>query len=120
MTAEPINLSASRPGAADVDAPAAHACACGHDDTETIVLDTRPIPHAIRHATIFGALGVIQPGFALDLVASHNPLPLLGQLEASRLGDFAVSYLESGPETWTVRLTRTHSSDSRVDLTQRR
>ena len=110
MTAEPIALSSSRPGAVDTDAPAdapaQHTCACGHDDTERIVLDSRAIPHAIRHATIFGALGAIQPGFALDLIASHNPLPLLGQLESSRPGDFLVSYLEDGPETWTIRLTR--------------
>jgi uncharacterized protein (DUF2249 family) len=103
VTAEPIILSSNRPGA---DAPATPGCACGHEDTENIVLDTRAIPHAIRHATIFGALGVIQPGFSLDLVASHDPLPLLAQLENSRPGDFVIAYLESGPETWTIRLTR--------------
>ena len=104
MTAEPINLSSSRPGA--TDAPATPGCACGHEDADNIVLDTRTIPHAIRHATIFGALGVIQPGFSLDLVANHNPLPLLAQLEDSRPGDFGIVYLENGPETWTIRLTR--------------
>lgn len=109
MTAEPIILSSSRLGAEPADheaAPEAHACACGHEDIEKIVLDSRTIPHAIRHATIFGALGAIQPGFALDLIASHNPLPLLGQLESSRPGQFLTSYLENGPETWTIRLTR--------------
>ncbi|MDJ0348345.1 DUF2249 domain-containing protein [Cryobacterium sp. PH29-G1] len=115
MTAEPITISPSRPGAVDagtpVEAPTGepsnpHACACGHEDTENIVLDSRPIPHAIRHATIFGALSAIQPGFALDLIASHNPLPLLAQLESSRPGDFVISYRENGPETWTIRLTR--------------
>ena len=107
MTAEPIILSAGRPGAADAEAPAAqHGCACGHEDADKVVLDTRAIPHAIRHATIFGALGVIQPGFSLDLVASHDPLPLLAQLESSRPGDFAITYLENGPEAWTIRLTR--------------
>ena len=81
-------------------------CACGCADAGEPELDVRPIPHAIRHATIFGALGAIKPGFALDLIASHNPLPLLGQLESSRPGEFLVSYLENGPETWTIRLTR--------------
>jgi uncharacterized protein (DUF2249 family) len=110
MTAEPIILTPNRPGAVEAEAttgaPATHACACGHEDEERIVLDTRTIPHAIRHATIFGALGAIKPGFALDLIASHNPLPLLGQLESSRPGEFLISYLENGPETWTIRLTR--------------
>lgn len=118
MTSEPIILSSSRPGAADAapaEAPAekgcgssgeGHTCACGKDDAETIVLDARTIPHAIRHATIFGALGAIQPGFALDLIAPHDPLPLLAQLETSRPGAFVISYLERGPEAWTLRLTR--------------
>jgi uncharacterized protein (DUF2249 family) len=71
-----------------------------------MVLDTRQIPHAIRHATIFGALGAVAPGFSLDLVANHNPLPLLAQLDEKHPGDFAVSYLDDGPEVWRLRFTR--------------
>ena len=55
-------------------------CACGGHDQGVPELDVRQIPHAIRHATVFGALGAIAPGFALDLVAPHNPLPLLAQI----------------------------------------
>ena len=110
MTVEPINLSSSRPRSIDteatVTAPDEHACACGYEDIGNIVFDSRPIPHTVRHAAIFGALGSIKPVFALDLVASHDPLPLLGQLESSRPGEFLSSYLENGPETWTIRLTR--------------
>ena len=40
-----------------------------------------PIPHAIRHATIFGALDSVLPGAGLDLVAPHDPLPLLDQVD---------------------------------------
>lgn len=83
----------------------AHACACGDDDS-AVVLDARDIPHAIRHATIFGALGAIRPGFSLDLIAPHDPLPLLAQIEAAEPGGFAVDYLERGPEAWTLRFTR--------------
>jgi uncharacterized protein (DUF2249 family) len=117
MSVEPIILSTNRPGAVQAAAPSdthpassndGSACLCGHDDADNVVLDSRAIPHAIRHATIFGALSAIQPGFALDLVASHNPLPLLAQLESRRPGDFTVAYLENGPENWTVRLTRTN------------
>lgn len=70
------------------------------------MLDTRQIPHAIRHATIFGALGVIAPGISLDLVANHNPLPLLNQLEERRPDDFDVTYIDNGPEVWRLRFTR--------------
>lgn len=106
MAAEPIELHTSRP-----NAPAHSGCACGHGGCggaaeSEIVLDTREIPHAIRHATIFGALGAIAPGISLDLVANHNPLPLLNQLEERRPDEFDVSYIDDGPEVWRLRFTR--------------
>lgn len=80
-------------------------CACGDDHSEP-ELDARTIPHAIRHATIFGALSAIKPGGSLVLIAPHDPLPLLAQI-ADREGDsIEVSYLESGPEAWRLRLAR--------------
>ncbi|MPV36806.1 DUF2249 domain-containing protein [Georgenia subflava] len=86
---------------------AAHAggCNCEHDDNVPS-LDVRAVPHAIRHATVFGALSAIAPGFAMDLVAPHNPLPLLAQIEQREPGAFAVEYLQEGPDAWTLRLTR--------------
>lgn len=83
-------------------------CACGGHDQGVPELDVRQIPHAIRHATVFGALGAIAPGFALDLVAPHNPLPLLAQIDERENGTIDVTYLQEGPEDWTVRLTRRH------------
>ncbi|RPF27224.1 DUF2249 domain-containing protein [Georgenia muralis] len=82
-----------------------HACNCGHDDAVP-ALDVRAVPHAIRHATVFGALSAITPGGAMDLVAPHNPLPLLAQVEQREPGAFEVAYLEEGPEAWRLRLTR--------------
>jgi uncharacterized protein (DUF2249 family) len=136
MTAEPIQLQTIRPDAAgeactcgcdasggctcgpDADCGCAHeaaetttaststGCACGHEDEGEIVLDVRQIPHAIRHATIFGALGAIAPGFALDLVADHLPAPLVAQLEQRHPGEFAVRVVENGPEQWRLRFAR--------------
>ncbi|MFD1506287.1 DUF2249 domain-containing protein [Georgenia yuyongxinii] len=88
------------------EAPRSGGCACGEHDTEIPALDVRTIPHAIRHATIFGALSAIAPGFSMDLVAPHNPVPLLAQLEQREPGAFEVAYLQEGPEDWTLRLTR--------------
>lgn len=80
-------------------------CACG-EDHDTPELDARAIPHSIRHATIFGALGAIKPGGAMVLVAPHDPKPLLAQI-AEREGDaIDVSYLQRGPEAWRLRLAR--------------
>ena len=69
-------------------------------------LDARAIPHAIRHATIFGALDGLRPGAALVLTADHDPVPLRAQLEQRAPGSFGVTYLEEGPQVWRLRLTR--------------
>lgn len=84
-----------------------HQCACGgHDDDGMPELDTRTIPHAIRHATIFGALDGLRPGAGLHLSANHDPLPLLAQLEQRQPGAFEVRYLERGPEDWRLEFLR--------------
>lgn len=69
-------------------------------------LDVRPIPRSIRHATVIGALSAIRPGRSLDLVAPHDPQPLLRQVEGLEPGAWSVEYLVEGPEAWTLRLTR--------------
>ena len=94
------------------DAPAAggcagHECTCGEvDGPELPELDARTIPHAIRHATIFGALDGVSRGQGLVLVASHDPLPLLAQLEQRSPGAFDVDYLDRGPDAWRLLLMR--------------
>lgn len=81
-------------------------CACGgSDDADIPVLDVREVPHSIRHATVFGALDAISPGGAMMLVAPHDPLPLLAQIEGRNPGVFSVEYAERGPEAWRLQLT---------------
>ena len=83
------------------------ACSCGEaDGAELPELDARTVPHAIRHATIFGALDAVPAGGGLVLVAPHDPGPLLGQLEGRAPGAFAVDYLQRGPDAWRLRFTR--------------
>ncbi len=82
-------------------------CACGgHDEPGRPVLDARQVPHNIRHATVFGALDAVRPGAGLELIAPHDPLPLLAQIEQRNPGAFEVTYLERGPETWRLALDR--------------
>jgi uncharacterized protein (DUF2249 family)/quercetin dioxygenase-like cupin family protein len=73
---------------------------------ETIVLDARTIPHAIRHAAIFGALDAVAPGFALDVIESHDPQRMLVELQQNQPDTYDVSYIERGPEFWRVRFSR--------------
>lgn len=104
MTAEPIQLHTSATSASK--APSTSGCACGSHDEEELELDTRMIPHAIRHATIFGALDSLAAGISLDLLANHMPAPLLAQLEQRSPGAFETNLIEGGPELWRLRVTR--------------
>lgn len=84
-----------------------HGCSCGEaEGAEYPELDARTIPHAIRHAAIFGALDGLRPGFGLILVAPHDPLPLLAQLEQRAPGAFEIEYRQRGPEAWRLVLVR--------------
>lgn len=81
-------------------------CTCDATAEETPVLDVRLIPHSIRHATVLGALSGVEPNGSLVLVAPHDPLPLLRDLEDREPGAFDVSYDQRGHDEWHVRLTR--------------
>lgn len=83
------------------------SCGCGHSGDDAVPeLDVRNVPHAIRHATVFGAFDGVLPGNQLVLVAPHDPLPLLKQLSSRAGGLLGVDYLERGPDAWRLLLTR--------------
>lgn len=81
-------------------------CGCGGgEETDVPELDVRSVPHALRHATVFGALDAVPAGTAMVLIAPHDPLPLLAQIEDRSPGTFSVEYLERGPEAWRLQLS---------------
>lgn len=97
--AEPVESSAS--------GGHAHSCTCGESDgSEYPELDVRTVPHAIRHATVFGALDSVRSGDGMVLVAPHDPLPLLAQIAQRYSDGFSVEYLERGPEAWRLEFIR--------------
>lgn len=106
MTSEPIALHA----ASTAPRGSHSGCSCGHEDESTIVLDARAIPHAVRHAAIIGALDSLAAGVSLDLVAPHDPLPLLAQIQRRSPDQYSVAYQEEGPEKWVLRFTRRSAS----------
>lgn len=81
-------------------------CGCHEADSALPELDARAIPHAIRHATIKGALGSLAPGAGMVLVAPHDPIPLLAQIEAEWPDTYAVEYVERGPAAWRLAFVR--------------
>lgn len=83
-----------------------HSCGCGESDAGDPVLDVREVPHSIRHATVFGAFDAVPAGGALVLVAHHDPIPLLEQLDYLASGRLEVHYEQRGPEAWRLRLIK--------------
>ncbi|MDO5670471.1 MAG: DUF2249 domain-containing protein [Corynebacterium sp.] len=77
-----------------------------HQPTPDPILIAAAIPHRLRHGAIHGALGTLDVGESMILVAPHNPLPLLAEID-ERAETFDISYLTEGPDTWRLRLART-------------
>ena len=59
--------------------------------------DARGIAKRFRHAAIFGALDALQPGETMRFVNDHDPLPLLGQLQARYGERVAIEYRRREP-----------------------
>ncbi|MFH6889297.1 DUF2249 domain-containing protein [Corynebacterium aurimucosum] len=69
-------------------------------------LNASEIPHAVRHGAIHGALGTLNVGEAMILIAPHDPLPLLKEVD-QREEVFAREYLKKEPEDVHIKFTRT-------------
>lgn len=82
------------------------SCACGSHNEALPELDARQIPHAVRHAAIHGVVDSLTSGSAFVLVAPHDPLPLLNQIEQRHGNNIAIGYVERGPEVWKLKLER--------------
>lgn len=68
LTGEPA--ATARAGGASTGSGCGCGCAPEAGDPE---LDVRGVPHALRHGTVFGALGAVPAGEAMVLVAPHDP-----------------------------------------------
>lgn len=69
-------------------------------------VDVRTIIPRERHPLIFSTFDSLAPGEAFELVNDHDPKPLHYQFRAEREGQFAWEYLEQGPQTWRVQISR--------------
>lgn len=78
-------------------------------------IDVRSIAPRERHPLIFSTFGQLASGQALELVNDHDPRPLYFQFNAEYPGAFEWQYLERGPDTWRVAITRTGDAPARSD-----
>lgn len=70
-------------------------------------IDVRTIAPRERHPLIFSSFAMLPKGGAIELVNDHDPKPLYYQFNAEMPGQFSWEYLERGPDTWRVAITRT-------------
>jgi uncharacterized protein (DUF2249 family) len=69
-------------------------------------VDVRQIAPRERHPLIFSTFHELPPGHAMELVNDHDPKPLRYQFQAELPGQFGWEYLEQGPDTWRVSITK--------------
>ena len=69
-------------------------------------VDVRTIPPRDRHPVIFATFSALPQGQAMQLVNDHDPRPLYHQFELKMPGGFGWEYVEAGPDTWRVAITR--------------
>lgn len=74
-------------------------------------LDVRTIQPRDRHPMIFQTFDNLKVSESFELVNDHDPKPLYYQFTHERAGLFGWEYLEEGPETWRVRITRIQTGD---------
>lgn len=70
-------------------------------------LDVRTISPPQRHPRIFSTFDALATGEHFVLVNDHDPKPLYYQFLHERPDAFDWRYLEQGPATWRVQITRT-------------
>jgi len=74
--------------------------------TAAATVDVRRIAPRERHPLIFSTFQSLRDGQAMELVNDHDPRPLFHQFQAEWPGGFGWDYLEAGPDTWRVAITR--------------
>jgi len=82
-------------------------CSCPPGTDSLPKIDATAIDHDIRHAAIFGALAGARHG--LELIAPHDPVRLLHQIDERWPGGFTYEYLERD-SAWRIAIRPTESA----------
>ena len=79
--------------------------------TNEVIVDLSAVIPRERHPKVFNTWHSLADGTALLLVNDHDPVPLYYQFAAEYRGGFRWEYLERGPETWRVRISKGQFAD---------
>ena len=81
----------------------------GHDHRTPEAIygfDASGVAKRFRHAAIFGALDSLHPGEVMRFVNDHDPIPLLGQMQARYGEAVRVEYRQRAPEGVVIDFIR--------------
>jgi uncharacterized protein (DUF2249 family) len=85
-----------------------------HTTTE---VDVRPIEPRYRYEIIMDAYNGLGIGESMQLTVDHDPQCMYYTLRATRGDDaFGFEYIEHGPETWRVVVTRFAAEDETAEM----
>jgi uncharacterized protein (DUF2249 family) len=69
-------------------------------------VDVRHLAASEREPLIFSTFKQLATGQSMELVSDHDQKPLHQQFQAELSGKFVWEYLEQGPASWRVAITR--------------
>jgi uncharacterized protein (DUF2249 family)/quercetin dioxygenase-like cupin family protein len=69
-------------------------------------IDLRPMQRPERHPLVFASFDRLAVGESFIILNDHDPQPLRMQIEQMREGEMSWEYIERGPDTFRIRLTR--------------
>lgn len=82
------------------------------------ILDVTVLEPRQKHPTIFSRFDEIPQGESLIIHNDHDPKPLYYQLLGERGSIFNWEYLEQGPESWKVKITKRESNEGQETMGQ--
>jgi regulator of cell morphogenesis and NO signaling len=85
---------------------------------EENILDVTLLEPRQKHPTIFVRFDELEEGESLTIHNDHDPKPLYYQLLGERGNIFTWEYLEQGPESWKVKITKRITGENEETLGQ--
>lgn len=80
------------------------------------ILDVTVLEPRLKHATIFARFDELPEGATLTIHNDHDPKPLYYQMLGERGNVFIWEYLEEGPVSWKVAITRRITGENEETL----